>query len=255
LNALLKKNTLAVTEVELFKGILKWADSECARQGLDVNDDKTARRRVLGDSVYEIPFLAMSHENFVKHVSATGILTDTEIVSISQKVCGMEVSGLKWKERKKRQPRLVIFSRFDRTNVSGNIGWVYTAPPDALTIVVNKPVLFHGVRLFGSQGNQYKVKFMIKDKNVTGTYTSEQDKEGVPGYDVMFPSPLPLLANQDYTITATITGPDSYSGGRGKSSVTIDDIVVTFKSIPRGRSPNGTDQTQGQFYKIFLSEM
>ena len=255
LNALLKKDTLAVTEVELFKGILKWADSECARQGLDVNDDKTARRRVLGDSVYEIRFLAMSHENFVKHVSATGILTDTEIVSIAQKVCGMEVSGLKWKEREKRQPRLVIFNRFDRTNVRSSIGWGYKGKSDALTIVVNKPVLFHGVRLFGSQGNQYKVKFMIKDKNVTGTYTSEQDNEGVPGYDVMLPSPLPLLANQDYTITATITGRTSYRGTGGKSSVTIDDIVVTFKDAPEGLSPNGTDQTKGQFYKIFLSEM
>ena len=254
LNALLKKNTLVVTEVELFKGILKWADSECARQGLDVNDDKTARRRVLGDSVYEIRFLAMSHENFVKHVSATGILTDTEIVSISQKVCGMEVAGLKWKKREKRQPRLVIFPRFDPTKV-GSYSWGYSGSPDALTIVVNKPVLFHGVRLFGSQGNQYEVKFMIKDKNVTGTYTSEQDNEGVPGYDVMLPSPLPLLANQDYTISATITGPTSYRGVRGKSSVTIDDIVVTFKDAPEGLSPNSTRQTKGQFNKIFLSEM
>ena len=31
LNALLKKKTLAVTEVELFKAVLKWTDSECAR--------------------------------------------------------------------------------------------------------------------------------------------------------------------------------------------------------------------------------
>ena len=42
LNALLKKESLAVTEVELFKAVLKWTDSECARQGINIDEDKTA---------------------------------------------------------------------------------------------------------------------------------------------------------------------------------------------------------------------
>ena len=74
LNAFIKKR-LAVTEVQLFEAILKWADSECTRQGLNIKDDKTARRRVLGDSVYEIRFLTMSQENVMKYVSPTGILS------------------------------------------------------------------------------------------------------------------------------------------------------------------------------------
>ena len=89
LNAFLKKETSSITEME------------CERQGLNIEHDKTARRRILGDSVYEIPFLAMSQENFVKYVSPTGILTDTEIVSISQKICGLDVAGLKWKNIKR----------------------------------------------------------------------------------------------------------------------------------------------------------
>ena len=104
LNALLKKERLAVTEVELFKAVLKWTDRECARQGINIEEDKTARRRILGDSVYELRFLAMSHENILKDVSPTGTLTDTEIVCILQKVVGLDVPGLKWKERRKRQP-------------------------------------------------------------------------------------------------------------------------------------------------------
>jgi hypothetical protein len=79
-----------------------------------------ARRRILGDSVYEIRFLTMSLENFVKYVSPTGILTATEILSISQKLYGLDVAGLKWKEHKKRQPCFVSFSRFDPANVSEN---------------------------------------------------------------------------------------------------------------------------------------
>ena len=79
LNALLKKEMLAVTEVKLFKAVLKWADSECARQGINIEEDKTARRRILGDSVYEIRFPAMSQEDIVKYVSPAGILTETEM--------------------------------------------------------------------------------------------------------------------------------------------------------------------------------
>ena len=78
LNALLKKESLAVPEVELFKAVLKWTDSECARQGINIEEDKTARRRVLGDSVYEILFLAMSQEDFAIHVSRTGMVTDRD---------------------------------------------------------------------------------------------------------------------------------------------------------------------------------
>ena len=86
LNALLEKERLAVTEVELFKAVLKWTDSddsECARQGINIEEDKTAKRRILGDSVYEIRFPAMSQEDIVKYVSPTGILTDTEYIMLT----------------------------------------------------------------------------------------------------------------------------------------------------------------------------
>ena len=85
---------------------------------------------------------------------------------------------------------------------------------------MNKAALFHVVRLFrDTQGRQYEAKFTIKDKNVTGTYRSEQDYDGVPGYDVMLPNPIPLLPNEENTIIATIKGAPSYCANRGKSSV------------------------------------
>jgi hypothetical protein len=175
-------------------------------------------------------------------------------VSISQKLHGLDVAGLKWKEHKKRQPCIVSFSRFDFATVGSN-RWGYSGSSDALALVVNKAVLFHGVRLFGSNSSRYAVKFTIKDKNVTGSYTSEQDSDGVLGYDVMLPNPIPLLPNEEITIIATITGPVSRRGNSGKSSVTINDIVVTFKNEPTGLSTNSTDKTSGQFYKIFLSKL
>ena len=135
--------------------------------------------------------------------------------------------------------------------------WGYSGSSDALTLTVNKPVLFHGVRLFGdSTGSQYKVKFGVKNENVTGTYTSERDKDGITGYDVMLSRPISVKPNQEFTIVATIQGPNSQAGIKGKSSVNVDGTVVTFKSTDysaQGLLSNSTNNTKGQFYQIFLS--
>ena len=251
LNALLKKERLAVTEVELFKAVLKWTDSECARQGINIDEDKTARRRVLGDSVYEIRFLAMSQEDIVKYVSPTEVLTDREMIRIFQKLYGLHIADLEWMEGRKRYGSVVSFSRFDPGNVAGD-GWCYNVESDALTLTVNKAVLFHGVRLFGnSRGSQYEVKFTVKDETVTGTYTS-QENDGVWSYDVMLSNSIPLLPNEEFTIIAAIKGESSYSGKNGKQSVKVGNIVVTFERS--GFSKNGTSNTRGQFFQVFLSE-
>ena len=252
LNALLKRESLTVAEVELFKAVMKWVDSECRKQGINIEEDRTARRRVLGDSVYEISFLEMSLEDFTKYVSSTGILTETEIISIFQKFGGLDVADLKWKEQKKRRSCIVSFSRFDVADLSSSLCWHYLkGRSDALTLTVNTAVLFHGVRLFGdADGSQYEVTFKVKDENVTGTYTSERDKDGVCGYDVMLRNPVSLQPDEEFTIIVTIKGSPSHRGQNGKSSVNIDSTVVTFKNVPA----NCTTINGGQFYKIFLSK-
>ena len=110
----------------------------------------------------------------MNQVSSTRILTETEVVGIFQHIGGLQVADLKWK--KKRKIYSIVANTF-----SGF--WCYDGRSfDALTVKVNKAVLFHGVRLFGDQsGRQYEVKFTIKNENVTGTYTSTQDNNGVWG--------------------------------------------------------------------------
>ena len=251
LNALLKKERLAVTEVELFKAVLKWTDSECARQGINIEEDKTARRRILGDSVYEIRFLAMSQEDFAIQVSPTEILTDREMICLFQKLYGLDVTDLKWKEHRKRSVPVVSFKRFNPGDVAAK-GWSYSGRSDALTLTVNKAVLFYGVRLFGDTGgSQYEVKFTVKHETVTGTYTSQQN-DGVWSYDVMLSNPIPFQSNEEFTIIATIKGPESCNGQNGKQSVKVSDIVVTFTGSDL--SSNLTSSNIGQFFKIFLSE-
>ena len=259
LKKLLMKDTLAITEVDLFKAVLRWADNECARQGVRIEDDKMARRRVLGDSVYEIRFLEMSQEDFATNVSPTGILTDAEVVTMFQKFNGLDVPGLEWKNQGERvRTRMFGFSRFEVNDI-GSI-WCYhpnQIRPDYLSMSVNKAVVFYGVRLFGqADGSKYKVHFSIKDERVMKIYTSEADQDGVWGYDVMLPSPVLLSPNEEVLLMATIKGPPSQRGVNGKSPVTLNTIVVTFKN-PRPSSfiTNCTDKYMGQFYKLFLSSV
>ena len=198
LNTLLKRDTLTIAEVELFKAVLRWTNNECARQGINIKDDKIARRRVLGDSLYETRFLAMSEQDFATYATPSGILTYIEVVTIFQKFNGLNMANLKWKNHGKRQlPRpqaLVGISRFALASivVKGALRWGYDdEKSDALSMTVNKAVDFHGVRLFGRVGgSQYGVKFTIKDKRVTGIYTSELDEHDVWGYDVMLNTPI-----------------------------------------------------------------
>ena len=257
LNTLLKRQTLAIAEVDLFKAVLKWTDNECARQGINIEVNKMARRDLLGDSLYEIRFLEMPKQDFATYASTSGMLTDAEIVTIFQKFNGLDVA-VKWKDLRRRQlPQVVGFSRFDVANVvvRGHMMWCYHGnESDALTMTVNKAVNFHGVRLFGkANGSAYNVKFTIKGETVTGTYTSKQDEIGVWGYNVMLPTPILLRPRTEFTMIATIDGPRSQNGVDGKSSVKVDDIVVTFKNPPSSLQTNGTDKNMGQFYKVFLS--
>ena len=107
--------------------------------------------------------------------------------------------------------------------------------------------------MFGDTGgSQYEVKFKIKDKIVTETYTSQQDDD-VWSYDVMLSNPISLQPNEEFTIIATIKGLKSCMGYIANLSVEVDDIIVTFKNSDL--SSNGTDNTLGQFFKIFLSEL
>ena len=101
LNILLKNRSVQINEVDLFKAVLKWVDRECARHGINIEEDKTLRRRVLGDSVYDIHFLEMSQEDFVNQASSTGILTETEVVGIFQHIGRLQVADLKWKKKRK----------------------------------------------------------------------------------------------------------------------------------------------------------
>ena len=128
LNTLLKKRSLQINEVDLFKAVLTWVDSECARKGIKIEENKTSRRRLLGDSVYDIYFLQMSQEDFAKFVPSSGILTETEVISIFQSFSGLQVSDSKWKKEKERTSGIVASRRYGQSHPRGTGGLLGRIP-------------------------------------------------------------------------------------------------------------------------------
>ena len=256
LDKLLKMKCLAVKEIDLFKAILRWVDQQFAINNIDLNEDKLARRTVLGDYVHEIRFLEMSNDDFARHVCPAGILTKGEIDDIFWALEGADMPNLKWKNLpKRRQPQVFHVSRFEVSDVIE--GWDYNGESDALAFKMNKYVELLGVRLFGEgTGKQYKVSIFINDlkSEAKGTFTSEKDEKGIWGYDVMFPKPVCLQPEQLYVILATISGPSSCFGQYAtESSCRFEDFVLTIQDAPFACSCNGTNKYRGQFHKFYFS--
>ena len=251
----LKRNTLKIAEVGLFQAVLMWSNHECLKNGLETTDEN--RRAVIGDAIYEIRFLSMTMKEFAQYVSSSGLLKDEEVIPIYEKFCGFENPNLMWKKPKRLSSfittNIQYFPRFQRSNLKEpDSSWSYVNAPDRISFKVNKPATFYGVRLFGdAKGSTYEVTLEVNGAEVSGTYTSQVDKEGIYGFNVMLLSPISINQNQVVTLVARIKGPVSFYGEKGDASIVVEGVTVTFNDAT-GPS-NGTSKSRGQFYQIFLS--
>ena len=251
LGILLKVDKLNVQEVELFQAVLKWIDSQCSSKNIEPTAEN--RRSVIGEAIYYFRFFSMSHEQFVQNVSKSGLLTSDEMIPIYERFLGFDWPVLKWKLSKRKSQNLVRFSRFPKA-VEDYLfyDWGYTRTEDRLCLSVDKEVSLHGVRLFGANnGSEYQVTFKVKESKVQGTYISELNQNGVPGFDVMLKKPVTLIKDEVVTLSATIKGPHLVRCENGVTKIAVEGVSVTF--IDAARPNNGTSTKAGQFYDIILA--
>ncbi|XP_028396289.1 BTB/POZ domain-containing protein 6-B-like [Dendronephthya gigantea] len=248
---LLKQDVLDVPEINLFQAVLKWIDFQCSLKKLKPTGEN--RRNIIGEAIYYFRFFSMTNAEFAVNVSKTGILSPEELVPIYEKFLGIDSPELKWKlpnRTTKRSKPNTRFPRFPKGSESN--GWNYTTEPDRLCFSVKKDAFLLGVRLFGDEKkSEYEATFEVKNSKVTGTFTSETNQDGIPGFDVMLNERVALKKDEVVTLSAKINGAKSFYGSSGFSFVTLDGVSVTFINAP---SPNnGTSITGGQFHEIILS--
>ena len=142
--------------------------------------------------------------------------------------------------------------------------WHYGTSRDYLGFTVDRDIKLHGISLFGSENNSYKVTLQVKNANndtiivaKSGTYPSNillSKRHRYYGYEVLFDSAILLIKNIRYSIEAFITGPASERGVMGFNTVETSGVTFTFSKISeKVPDSNGTSDVSGQFPQILFS--
>jgi len=254
LEEVVERDTLRISEVELFKEVMQWATKESEKRGLVA--DGRVKRRILGEKIVKgIRFPVMTHKEFVSVVLDCKILTldeVTDIVKYLSSVKGAEV-GFPVSMRGAGSGLVRCF-RFG----SVEPGW--SNNNCAIIFSVNRNVLFHGVYLFGSAGSYFSVNLTMKQLpdyttvvSTKGTFPSLFNKsKNFWGFDVLLESPVSLIKGNRYHIEADISGPHSFGGRHG--NIHVESSGVTFKFENRKKDwCGGTGVEKGQLPEFIFS--
>ena len=253
-----------IKEVALFKAVDGWATKQCEKQSLAI--EGKIKRRILGEDVIKaIRFPVMTAEEFADVVLDTNILHPNEITSLFKFFNSALPSPVAFSNtlRYVQSGARHEIHRCGRFRVVNGFGpWSYCGPKDLLALVLNRDITLHGVCLFGSAFNSYKVTLEVKDttKNTTvvsksGTYTSKRlpyKSVAYHGYEVLFDSAASLKMSTRYQIEALICGPLSGEGCLGIETVTESGVTFRFATVVRSDS-NGTQVGMGQFPQFLFS--
>ena len=254
LEELVEKETLNIKEVELFKAVDRWAGKECEKQGLVT--EGSGKRRILGERIVKgIRFPAMEQKEFARVVLECDILSKKEVCDLvryfnsvldtSVGFCGTKRAGL--------------FEEICRFGSSA-LGFHYPGEwSECLGFTVNKNIKLHAVRLFGSDSSEYSVslrvynyKYSIFFLNKNGKFSSKLIQCAMgeyQGFEIEFEPSVALEANTKYQIQATITGPPSWYGQYGVSSVESSGMKVSFWNI----GARNTTFSKGQFAEFVFA--
>ena len=254
LEELVEKNSLNIKEVELFKAVDCWAENECKKQGLVA--EGSAKRRVLGERVVQgIRFPVMEQTEFADIVLDSEILTPKEtnrLVKYFNSVLHDSVGFLETARTGGKQ----VISRFR----SVAKGWWYNPHyRNCICFDVDKNIHLHAIHFFGSDNSQYSVTLGVLDhsrgifvRRQEGDFLSKQIQCEIgdhQGFDIVFEPPIAIKANTWYEISAAITGPPSWSGRNGCSTVENSGVTFHFTSA----SPSQTNNEKGQFPKFVFT--
>ena len=256
LATLLKRQTLKVNEVDLFKAVIKWSEAECSRKEIEANAKN--KRIVMGNAIYHIRFASMTAQEFAQNVSQSGILTPEEIILFYDKFCGVERKSETWNmsERKASEEKLLRFCRFRvyGAHLVFNVDQ-FATEQHALGVSFSKPVKIYGVRLLGSEGAEYNVKLEVFSQLFEKKCRTRKNARLVSGFDVLLPVPIKVQADVIVHLRATTTGYLCLGRGKnGRKTFQKNGVTVTFFDSPDVQTiNNGTSVEEGQFDEIIFS--
>ena len=255
LEAIVKRDTLNIAEEELFKGLMRWATKQLEKEGI-VRADGQEIREILGERIVKaIRFAAMERKNFASVVLDTEILTYDEVNDIKHQFPVFKRSGPSHSQNAES------CCRFTRSSMK--FGWNNSeSDTSCLGISVDRDIIFHGVKLFGSRDNTYSVSLsLIKDlggkvlASVDGVFSSPSCASGASDYDfvVTFKEPALLRKNDEYELECRISGPQSWYGTEGHQTICCHGVTFFLKNTRVWYSSLRTTTKQGQIKEFIYS--
>ncbi|XP_068747084.1 BTB/POZ domain-containing protein 6-like [Montipora capricornis] len=247
LEELVKRDTLYIPEVELFKGVVQWADKELARR--DVVADGREKRNIIGERIIKaIRFPIMTQDEFSAVVINTRILSDDEVYNLIKHFSAVKSSPMEFPVSK-RGPMLMRCSRFNVVKFSCKEKSEFE---NMVSFIVDRDIELYGVNFFGSKSDAvYSVELRIfKDARNSpfgkmifsleaGPFSSILHKsKRCFVFDVLFEKPVPLTKDYCYEIYSKIHGPPSGYGIGGSSIIFCSGVKFTFvnpRLLPTGR--------------------
>ncbi|KAL9958705.1 hypothetical protein ACROYT_G035755 [Oculina patagonica] len=239
LREIVKRDTLTMREVEVFKAVDLWATKECERQGLTANGH--VKRKILGEDIVKaIRFPVMESKEFASVVLSCKILTPEEVFDIMKYANSVPSSPISFPEKQRAGINFLCY-RFRDSEFGG---WDYDNDEiDCIDLKVDKDVLLYGIRMFGSENSDYVVIIKIRGPkpvrrrfnpaivSKSGMFSSKRvhtQSSHFYGFDVMFDSPVVLKKGIGYCVKARVDGPDSWDGCDGFHEVQCHGVKFSF---------------------------
>lgn len=256
-----KRDSLNIKEVDLFRAVDTWAVEECKR--LDMAANGASKRLVLGDKVVNaIRFPVMKRNEFSNSVLDCNILTSHEAIIMEDYFNTPIFSPPNYFSK---APRTGLRQRCCRfKSVVLETGLMYGSyHSDYLYFSVNRDIVLYGICLFGSENRKYQATVTVRKASnglfkatKIGKYSSipmelEEEEGSFYAFDVLFDKPVSLKKNTWYYVKAAMSGPIIWHGKGGVKSIHCPGVQFSFKDHPKNNKR--TNIADGQFPQFLFS--
>ena len=237
----LKRDSLTIKEIDLFKAFDLWAAKQCERQGL--TPDGSVKRCILGEAIVkQIRFPVMKQEEFADVVLDSEILSPQEAFNMVKHFNSVLASPVGFHGDKRVGTYQSCF-RF--LGVTGGRGYGREYPgEECIHFHTDKDIVLHGIRLFGSESNEYEVTLTVRNTQTGITFVNKSGKFSsflihkkefcYYGFDIMF-NPVNLRKECEYSVNVYVNGPP-YFGSGGTDKVTSNGLTVFYRRCTDGIS-------------------
>ena len=260
---LVRRETLNVREVELFKAVDCWAEEECKKRKL--KNAGSVKRQVLGEQIVRnIRFPVMTNNEFMDVVLKSKILTPEEASMMMSYFSCTVTSAVGFLHNHRLGPllRCCRFSGFNCGRFLDTEAWT----EDWLPFTVDKDVMLHGVSLLGNDGGRFEADVEVSffappedDDNdsdddddidrddeivlasTSGTYISGRRETGhgfYYGFHVKFDEPVSLDKDILYFIAVAVDGPSHCLGETNSNLVSISGVEFNFNPVVENNPPD-----------------